>query len=74
MFGFQFGLGWVSFLTMELKAALWRFKAQISLSGTCRKKVDWFCPVLPQMQISDRIKFHLGSLVIQEDLIIPLYL
>lgn len=71
---FGFVWGWGFFLTMEPKAALRRFKAQISLSGMCRKKVNSFCPVSPQMQNSDGVKFHLGSLVIQEDLVIPLYL
>ena len=39
-----FSLFWSGFIfmTMELKAALWRFKAQLSLSGIYRKKAFFF--------------------------------
>lgn len=56
-FEFQSFFAVCFFLTVQLKAALWRFKAQISLSGTCRKKALFF-PPFRHMQTSDRMKCH----------------
>lgn len=61
-------------MTIELNAALQCFKAQLSLSGILRKQGGYFCPLPLQMQIFDRMKFLPGLLLVQEDLVIHLYL